>query len=256
MTAPAHRPAGTEPVLYTGVVVYSTQDPEASAVLVEGATITWIGPLENADRFHPGARRIDATGCLMAPGFVDSAPLGADAPDAALPEGWREAAASRGIVAVNPGTTGEREGMRVVAPVTEAAPLKTLARDGVPVAFGSAGARQAQDPWSWVRAASREGDPQERLSDRAAFLAATRAGHRLAGRMHPGSLTLGGEATFVLWEPWDLTVHSADEHTNAWSVDPRSYTPLLPDLSAGAPRALRTVIEGVVVHDDLPGGAS
>ena len=36
-----------------------------------------------------------------------------------------------------------------------------------------------------------------------------------------------------------------------WSTDPRSRTPLLPDLEQGAPRALRTVIGGEIVHDRL-----
>ena len=60
-------------------------------------------------------------------------------------------------------------------------------------------------------------------------------------------------ATFVLWEPWDLTVRSLAERVDTWSTDPRSRTPLLPDLDQGSPRALRTVVDGRVVHDELGG---
>lgn len=249
MTAPAEDPlAAEDAVLYTGVVLYSTQDPEATSLLVRGGVIAWIGPEDSPTAQGAEAIRVDATGCLITPGFVDCAPT---ADGSAPSEDWRHQAHRRGIVEVVPGVLGQRDGMRVIAPVTDPAPLRALAAEGTPFAFGSAGDPRAEDPWSWVRAASREGDPAERISDRAAFLASTRAGHRLAGRAHPGSLTLGVEATFVVWEPWDLTVHSGDEHTNAWSVDPRSFTPMLPDLSSGAPRALRTVIDGRIVHDEM-----
>src|SRR5699024_7982092 len=84
----------------------------------------------------------------------------------------------------------------------------------------------------------------QRISDRAAFLAATRGGQRAAGNRHPGSLRTGLPATFVLWEPWDLTVQSKAERVDSWSTDPRSRTPLLPDVDQGTPRARRTVREG------------
>ena len=84
------------------------------------------------------------------------------------------------------------------------------------------------------------------------------AGHEVVGvhlalsRM-PGTLRTGLPATFVLWEPWDLTVRSLAERVDTWSTDPRSRTPLLPDLDQGSPRAVRTVVDGRVVHDDLGG---
>jgi hypothetical protein len=252
MTAPGTDAPSTseqDEVLYTGVVAYSTQDPEASAVLVSGGVVAWIGPTETAEGLHPRARRIDATGCLLTPGFVDCLPT----PDgSAVDDAWREAAASRGITGAVPGSEGMREGMRVLSPVAEPLPLKDLSAQGVPLAFGSLGAEDALDPWSWVRAAAHGGDAAQRISDRAAFLASTRAGLRLLDVPHPGALNLGVEATLVVWEPWDFTVHSSDIRTNAWSVDPRSRTPMLPDLTEGAPRALRTLVRGEIVHD-VPG---
>ncbi|MFC7463716.1 hypothetical protein [Brachybacterium sp. GCM10030252] len=236
------------PVLYTGIVLYSAQDPEAAAMLVADGLIAWTGPEDTARRIHDGADVVDATGCLVTPGFVDAAATSdGTAPD---PAGDAEAAA-RGIVLRLPGPTGERDGVRVIAPVAESADYLDLLAAGVPLAFGSAGRSDAADPWDWVRAAARHSPAAQRISDRAAFLAATRGGQRVAGRRHPGSLQTGIEATFVLWEPWDLTVQSRAERVETWSTDPRSRTPLLPDLDQGTPRALRTVVGGIVVHDRL-----
>lgn len=231
-----------QPVLYTGIVLYSNQDPEASAMLVADGLIAWTGPEDTARVIHDGAQLVDATGCLITPGFVDAAATGA-AVD--------EEAAARGIVLRLPGPTGEREGVRVIAPATEDADYLDLIAAGTPLAFGSAGEPAGADPWDWVRGATRRPAALQRISDRAAFLAATRGGQRVAGHRHPGSLQTGIEATFVVWEPWDLTVQSHAARVDSWSTDPRSRTPLLPDLDLGTPRVQRTVIRGQVVHDRL-----
>ncbi|WP_232820276.1 hypothetical protein [Brachybacterium sp. YJGR34] len=243
-------PSATEPpTLYTGIVLYSAKDPEASAMLVVDGLIAWIGPEDSARVLHADVPAIDATGCLVTPGFVDAAGTA----DGAAPDpASREEAASRGIVLRLPGPTGVRDGVRVIAPVTESADYLDLLAAGTPLAFGSAGAEEAADPWDWVRGAARRSPAAQRISDRAAFLAATRGGQRVAGHRHPGSLQTGIEATFVVWEPWDLTVRSEAERVDSWSTDPRSRTPLLPDLDQGSPRALRTVVDGRVLHDRLP----
>ncbi|MGO2312838.1 hypothetical protein ACTXKH_01175 [Brachybacterium tyrofermentans] len=240
-----------QPVLYTGIVLYSSQDPEASAMLVSGGLIAWTGPEDTARVIHDGAQIVDATGCLITPGFVDAA---ATADGSAPDPGMDADAAARGIVLRLPGPTGEREGVRVIAPATEDADYLDLASAGVPVAFGSAGDPDAADPWDWVRGATRRPPADQRISDRAAFLAASRGGQRVAGARHPGTLQTGIEATFVIWEPWDLTVQSRAERVDSWSTDPRSRTPLLPDLDLGTPRALRTVVGGRIVHDRLGQG--
>lgn len=232
--------------LYTGVFVYSTQDPEADALLVEGGTVTWIGPQETALALHPDAERHHYDGSLLTPSFVDAVPPH-DVDVAG--EDWLAAAHRRGVTAAVPGPPGMRDGVLAVAPALEPGTrYLDLAGAGTPLAFGSGDAAH-QDPWSWVRAAAHEGPPEQRISDRAAFLAATRGSRRLAGDSHPGSLVPGVPATFVVWEPWDLTVRGQDERIQTWSTDPRSRTPLLPDLSAGAPRALRTVVDGTTVAD-------
>ena len=236
------------PTLYTGIVLYSANDPEASAMLVADGLIAWTGPEDTAHVLHGDALHVDATGCLVTPGFVDAAAT----PDGSAPSPPEDAqAASLGIVLRLPGPTGMREGVRVVAPVTESADYLDLLADGTPLAFGSAGEPAAADPWDWVRGAARTSPAPQRISDRAAFLAASRGGQRVAGHRHPGTLQTGIEATFVLWEPWDLTVRSHAERVDSWSTDPRSRTPLLPDFDQGSPRALRTVMDGRIVHDRL-----
>ncbi|GAA1282679.1 hypothetical protein ACTXLV_13005 [Brachybacterium alimentarium] len=237
-----HATQPAPPVLYTGIVLYSSLDPEASAMLVADGLIAWTGPEATARIIHPDAQVVDAAGCLVTPGFVDAA-----AAEATLDAD----AVSRGIVRRLPGPTGERDGVRVIAPATETAQFLDLSTDGMPMAFGSAGDPAGADPWDWVRGATRRPPAEQRISDRAAFLAATRGGQRLAGARHPGSLQTGIEATFVVWEPWDLTVQSHARKVDSWSTDPRARTPLLPDLDLGTPRALRTVVDGRVVHDRL-----
>lgn len=238
--------APTAPVLYTGIFVYSTQDPEASALLVQDGTIAWIGPEDSALALHGDAERVVLDGCLVTPAFVDVLPT---ADGSAPGEAWYADALTRGVTEAVPGLPGMRDGVLAVAPAaTPGTPYLELASAGTPLAFGSGDADHS-DPWSWVRAAAHEGPEAQRISDRAAFLAATRGGHRLAGTSHPGSLVTGAPATFVVWEPWDLTVRGQDERIQTWSTDPRARTPLLPDLAERAPRALRTVVDGVVVHD-------
>src|SRR5690625_6955859 len=60
-------------VLYTGIVLYSTDDPEADAVLVSDGMIAWTGSQDTARLIHDDAEVVDATGCLLTPGFVDAA---------------------------------------------------------------------------------------------------------------------------------------------------------------------------------------
>lgn len=244
-----------ERLLLSGIVLYSAQDPEASAVLIENGTVAWTGPEDSAATLFEDVTRCDLPGCLVTPSFIDVIPT-ADGSDPA--PGRLEQARALGVTAMAAGPAGEREGVLAVAPAARAGTrYLTLASQGTPLAFGSGGPEHA-DPWTWVRAAAHEGPEDERISDRAAFLAATRGGRRLLGIAHPGSLVPGAPAALVVWEPWDLTVRGQDERIQTWSTDPRSRTPMLPDLTEGSPHALLTVDEGRVVHraHDQPGGAA
>jgi hypothetical protein len=59
----------------------------------------------------------------------------------------------------------------------------------------------------------------------------------------------GAAAHYSLWQAGELVVAAPDDRIAAWSTDPRSGTPGLPDLRPGAepPRCLRTVVAGETV---------
>ncbi|NAZ80546.1 amidohydrolase family protein [Kineococcus sp. R8] len=132
-------------------------------------------------------------------------------------------------------------------------PFAALAAAGVPLALGSDSPVTPLDPWGAVRAAAFHRTPGHATSVRAAFLAHTRGGHRVARTGHPGTLRPGAPASYAVWGAADLVVQAADGRLAAWSTDERSGTPGLPDLTPGtpAPRCLRTVLDGVVLHDRL-----
>ncbi len=132
-------------------------------------------------------------------------------------------------------------------------PFADLAAAGIPLALGSDAPVTAMDPWGGVRAAAGHHEPDQRISVRAAFRAATRGGWRLAGLDHTGAgeLRVGAPAHLAVWRAEHLVVQSS--RTSSWSADARAGSPLLPDLSADAPApiCLRTVRDGVVLHDTL-----
>ncbi|MGA1501400.1 MAG: amidohydrolase [Candidatus Nanopelagicales bacterium] len=135
-------------------------------------------------------------------------------------------------------------------------PFAPMLRGGVVLAFGSDAPVTPLDPWGSVRAASRHTQPGHSISSRAAFAAHTRGGRRAARDegVQPGVLIVGAPATFAVWAPGPLTVQAPDGRVSAWSTDPRSGTPPLPDLDAGQPVCWRTVRDGVMIYDsgDLP----
>jgi predicted amidohydrolase YtcJ len=130
-------------------------------------------------------------------------------------------------------------------------PFAALAAAGVPLAFGSDSPVTPFAPWEGVRAAVFHTDPGQRISAKAAFAAHTRGAWRAARRPGEGVLELGGPATFAAWASGQVVVQAPDERIQAWSTDPRSGTPGLPDLTPGvpAPECLRTVVRGRVVFD-------
>lgn len=59
--------------LYRNGSVYTAADPFASAVLVDGDTIAWVGSEQAATSIADSSMDIiDLRGALVAPGFVDS----------------------------------------------------------------------------------------------------------------------------------------------------------------------------------------
>lgn len=130
-------------------------------------------------------------------------------------------------------------------------PYAALAAAGVPLALGSDAPVTPFSPWAAVAASAFHHDDRWRTSARAAFLAHTRGGWRAAGVDDGGVLVPGSPATYAVWERADLVVQAPDDRLQAWSTDPRSGTPGLPDLTPGTPlpACLRTVVRGVRVHD-------
>src|SRR6478609_6272085 len=64
------RPA---PVLYRNGSVYTAADPFATAMLVDGDTVAWVGSEQAATSIADSSMEvIDLHGALVAPGFVDS----------------------------------------------------------------------------------------------------------------------------------------------------------------------------------------
>lgn len=128
-------------------------------------------------------------------------------------------------------------------------PFAALSAAGVTLAFGSDAPVLPPDPWRWVQGAIGHPEPEQRISARAAFLAASRAGRRVAGVHHPGSLLPGVPADLVVWEPWDLVVHGQDQRIATWSTDARARTPLLPELTGpDVPAARLTVRDGTILY--------
>ena len=154
---------------------------------------------------------------------------------------------------------GGPDGMYVERLGTERAqamnPFAALQKAGVPLAFGSDAPVTPLDPWGTVRAAAFHQTTEHRISVRAAFAAHTRGGWRALGARATatGVLRVGEPATYAVWDvaPEDVVVQAADERLSAWSTDPRSGVPGLPDLTPGRPlpTAARTVVRGRTVFD-------
>ncbi|WP_026552915.1 amidohydrolase family protein [Arthrobacter sp. H20] len=63
----------TRPVLYRNGSVYSAADPFATAMLVDGDTVAWIGSEHAAESLADASMTVvDLAGALITPGFVDS----------------------------------------------------------------------------------------------------------------------------------------------------------------------------------------
>ncbi|GAA1348510.1 amidohydrolase [Falsarthrobacter nasiphocae] len=133
----------------------------------------------------------------------------------------------------------------------------TMARLGVPLAFGSDAPVLLPDPWWQVAAAMNHSNPAESLTARGAFTAHTRGAwralnrHRSGGPRHgEGQLIPGAPASFAVWEIEELAIQIPDPTISAWSTDPRARVPMLPALDTEVPpRAVRTVVNGDVAFD-------
>ncbi|MGO3023814.1 MAG: metal-dependent hydrolase [Brevibacterium sp.] len=127
-----------------------------------------------------------------------------------------------------------RSGIAITLDPARPQPLAQLLAAGAQVSFS----HSETSPWSGVRDAV-VGDGG--IGARAAFNAATRFAHRAAGHPEGGVLAPGADADIVRWKVERLVVQVADPRVAAWSTDPRSGTPGLPELSPDV--ALPTRVE-------------
>lgn len=130
-------------------------------------------------------------------------------------------------------------------------PLADLLAAGVPVAFGSDSPVTPFDPWGGVRAAVRHRTVDQRMPVRRAVEAHTRGGWLAAGRGADGAgeLRVGAPAHLAVWR-----VPQGDSvDAGAGRRSPVRPDPVLPALSEQVPlpECLRTVRDGVVLHDAL-----
>lgn len=136
------------------------------------------------------------------------------------------------------------------------APVASLLADAVSVCLG---AGPAGDPWAAVRSALSHPDPDERISARSAFAAATRTPLRAlpdapaAGLSVAPRLSVSAPAVFGVWDADAVAVQSPDGRVAAWSTDTRAGTPLLPALDAetALPRWRATWVDGRIAAEDV-----
>lgn len=267
-------------VLYGGDV-YSSVDPFATALTFAGDTILWVGDDDTAlAGASTGSELVDLAEGLVTPGFVDAA-LDVrgmtDAEAKSLVLGLVQAGITTvfptggaGLMAVD--TAGDlarveqqltdmewvrdaqRSGIRVAVFADAPLDVELWGKSGIPVtvnphhdrdlhALFKAGAQVSFTlggaPWEAVRAGVDHG-----LSARAAFNACTRFAHRAVGHAEAGVLAPGQAATMVQWSKSHLVVQVADQRVAAWSTDPRSGTPGLPDLGETLPTVTRVWVNG------------
>ena len=125
-----------------------------------------------------------------------------------------------------------RSGVAVTVDPARPQPLAQLLAAGAQISLS----HSESSPWASVRAAV-VGDSG--IGARAGFNAATRFAHRAAGNPEGGVLAPGAEADIVRWKVERLVVQVADPRVAAWSTDPRSGTPGLPELAPDVPFPIR-----------------
>lgn len=126
-------------------------------------------------------------------------------------------------------------GVAITLDAARPQPLAQLLSAGAQVSL----THSEESPWAGVRFAV---IGENGIGARAAMNTATRFAHRAAGDPEGGVLAPGAEADFVRWQVERLVVQVADARVAAWSTDPRSGTPGLPELSPDVPLPTRVAL--------------
>lgn len=114
-------------------------------------------------------------------------------------------------------------------------PFGPMHAAGVVLALGSDSPVTPIGPWAAVGAAAAHRTPGSRIETETAFTAHTVGGWRAARREGQGVLGPGRPATFAVWEVPGARLAAVVDGSR------------LPDLDAGPPRCLRTVVEGTTI---------
>lgn len=132
----------------------------------------------------------------------------------------------------------------------------SLAGEGCLVCFSSDTPVTSMSPWHWIKAAMFHSQESQRMTARAAFSAATRAGWRALGPQFDGLgvIVEGAPADLALWRVDEYAVQVPDSRVVQWSTDPRSATVALPVLSQDdherVPECLLTMVDGQIRYQE------
>lgn len=244
--------------LFSGGAIYSPV-PDATAMLIEDHSIVWIGDEAAAQVYlDTDTEVVDLAGAFVAPPFIDGAYLGgasegcsnlivndletsnpiSSASPILLYQELSDYALSELLAAHNSG----QQSISICLDPVLATTARVLAKNGIPFCFGSWG--RYSSPWEWLDLATGS-SANPGLSERAAFIAATRGAMRVFPNINwetRGVLDAGERANFAIWHGEGVQVRAADERIAAWSTDPRSGVPGLPEFHDPASRPiLRTL---------------
>jgi len=129
-------------------------------------------------------------------------------------------------------------------------PYAAMSAAGVILALGSDSPVTPIDPWGSVRAAVEHLSEGSGIGLDAAFSAHTLGGWRAAKRDGEGVLSAGAPATFAVWAPAASQrrgIGSGDRARSGAGAIDATHAQRLPDLAAGPPDCLRTVVRGTTV---------
>ena len=132
----------------------------------------------------------------------------------------------------------------------------SLQADGAAVCFSSDSPVTPNTPWNAVHAAMNHHNPQERISESAAFAAHTRAGWRALGAQFDshGVIEVGAPAHLAMWHVQQFADDLTDSPVSQLGSNPGTAAAVLPDLGSSRapeiPGSVCTIVNGGVSYTD------